>query len=129
MKILIVDDDPITLVMLKNLLSRYGPCDLAGNGQDAVIAHQLACRKLRNYDLICMDLMMPVMDGVEAIRSIRRFEYLTHATPCRILVISGKADIASISNAIEGGCNSYLVKPVHLTELRKELKTLGLVHS
>ena len=74
MKALIVEDDFTSRLFLQTFLSRYGECHVAVNGKEAVEAFRLATNNGSPYDLICMDIMMPEMDGQEAVRQMRALE-------------------------------------------------------
>ena len=63
MKTLIVEDDFTSRLLLQELLRRFGPCHVAVNGVEAVDAVTAALTANAPYDLICLDIMMPVMGG------------------------------------------------------------------
>jgi two-component system chemotaxis response regulator CheY len=128
MKSLVAEDEATSRTLLKKFLSRYGQCDVAADGKQAVEAAQLASQSRNSYDLICMDLRMPVMDGHEAIREIRKQEAaIRGASASKIIVTTAHTDTESITGALLGRCNAYLVKPVDIAKLLAELKVLGLV--
>ena len=70
MKTLIVEDDFTSRAVLQTFLSRYGECHIAVNGWEAVEAFRIALESGPRYDLICMDIMMPGMDGREAVQDM-----------------------------------------------------------
>jgi CheY-like chemotaxis protein len=74
MKTLIVEDDFTSRLFLQTVLSRYGECHIAVNGKEAVEAHRTAGEDGKRYDLICMDIMMPEIDGREAVKQVRALE-------------------------------------------------------
>ena len=74
MKILIVDDDFTCRNLLKEVLKSYGSIHMAVNGKEAVDAVSAAMASGEPYDLICLDVMMPEMDGQEALAAIRALE-------------------------------------------------------
>ena len=74
MKTLIVEDDFISRRILAQMLSPYGDCDIAIDGEEAFLAFQLALDADAPYDLVCMDIMMPHLDGQGALKLIRAFE-------------------------------------------------------
>ncbi|MCP5053853.1 MAG: response regulator transcription factor, partial [bacterium] len=74
MKILIVEDDFYSRRLLQRILAPYGECDIAVNGQEAVEAFKHSLGEEFSYDLICLDILMPVMDGQETLKKIREIE-------------------------------------------------------
>ena len=128
MKSLVAEDDATNRKLLHAFLSRYGTCDVALDGKQAVDAVSLARQNRQSYDLVCMDLRMPVMDGQEAIREIRKQEVAASvAKPAKIIVTTVHTDMVDITTALLGRCNAYLVKPIEIAKLKKELITLGLI--
>ena len=63
LKILIAEDDLISRKFLSKFLSQYGECDIVVDGLEAIDAYMLAMREKKPYDLICLDIMMPKLDG------------------------------------------------------------------
>ncbi|WP_203994149.1 ATP-binding protein, partial [Sphaerisporangium rufum] len=105
-KVLIVDDDIRMVIALTKLLGRVGmPVVYALNGQDGVETLE------RNPDvsLVLMDIMMPVMDGYDAIRTIRR---MPRYAELPIVVLSAKAIPGEREKVLESGADAYLQKPV-----------------
>jgi two-component system chemotaxis response regulator CheY len=128
MKSLIAEDDATSRKLLQVFLSRYGTCDIAVDGQEAVNAASRACHNGHNYDLVCMDLRMPVMDGQDAIRAIRKEEAASGIVKsAKIIVTTIHTDMADITTALLGRCNAYLVKPISTAKLKKELKDFCLI--
>ncbi len=74
LRVLLVEDDFTSRLLLQTFLSRYGDCHIAVNGHEAVEAFRDALARGQRYDMICMDIMMPEMDGGEAVRQIRAME-------------------------------------------------------
>jgi two-component system, chemotaxis family, chemotaxis protein CheY len=130
MKTLIVEDDFTSRLLLQELLKIYGPCHIAVNGKEAVEAARIALDSGEPYDLICMDIMMPEMDGQEALRRIRELEedrgiLSTYGT--KIFMITALGDIRNVSDAYGNMCDAYLTKPIQQAKLQKELRKLKLV--
>ena len=71
MKSLVAEDDATNRKLLQTFLSRYGVCGIAVDGKEAVNEVRAARQNRQSYDLVCMDLRMPLMDGQEAIRENR----------------------------------------------------------
>lgn len=110
-KILIVEDEKITSLSFCKSLNQFGyETAEAQNGKEAVEKVQT-----EPFDLIIMDLMMPVMDGFEAIRQIRETKSLTFIP---IIVISALESPEDIKKALELGADEYVTKPVDEVALR-----------
>lgn len=129
MKTLIAEDDASSRILLHGFLSRYGECDIAINGKQAVQVVRAAREDHKKYDLVCMDLRMPEMDGQEAMREIRKQEAIAgiYSKRVKIIVTTGLKDGANVTEALQGQCDAYLLKPVVLARLLETLKNLGLV--
>lgn len=76
MNTLIVEDVFACRKFLQTVLGQFGPCDVAVNGNEAMIAFQDSLNDNKPYDLVCLDIMMPSMNGHETLSEIRRIEAL-----------------------------------------------------
>jgi two-component system chemotaxis response regulator CheY len=127
-----VEDDFISRRILKGLITSCVECDcdIAIDGEEAITAFRLAHEGKTPYDLICMDIMMPGIDGQEAVRRIREMERELGVPPCletRIIMTSALDDPRSVVKAYyQGGATSYIVKPISNQKLMRELRTLRL---
>jgi two-component system chemotaxis response regulator CheY len=74
MKILIAEDDYASRKFLFKLLSQYGECDMTVDGIETVEAFAIAYDIGKPYDLLCLDIMMPKIDGLKALKTIRDYE-------------------------------------------------------
>jgi len=130
MRILIADDDPTSRLLLKEMLSPYGECDIAENGTQAEEAFMLAWHEGRRYDLICLDIMMPEVDGqlvLKGIRSMEESEGVLLGSGVKIIMISALSDKQNILTAFRELCDAYLVKPINKRKLIDYLKEFGLI--
>lgn len=131
MRILIVEDDFISRNVLQHILSEYGQCDIAVDGQEAVDAFKKSWGESRPYDLICMDIMMPGLDGHQALAQIRAFEQqlaLQSPAETKIIMTTSLNDKKNVADAFyKGGASSYFVKPIDREKLLEELRLLGLL--
>lgn len=129
MRILIVEDDLFERILLRKLLSHRGDCDMAVNGKEAVEAFRMAWGEDKPYDLICLDILMPEMDGFEALKLIRGYEEekgIFGQKRVKVIMITGRDDSKSVLTSFREGCEGYVVKPVEKESLEKQIKELGL---
>jgi two-component system chemotaxis response regulator CheY len=129
-RILLVEDDFASRLLLHTFLSDHGECHIAVNGREAVEALASGYERGQRYDLICMDIMMPEMDGREAVRQIRAFEGARGVAPHRgvkIVMTTAVNDIQEIMKCFGELCDAYLTKPIDLNQLLKLMTTYGLV--
>jgi len=130
MRILIVDDDYTSRRILQKMLSPYGEVFVAVDGDESVRAFASAWQEQEPFDLILMDIVMPRMEGNEAVKRIRSVENklgVGEEERSKILMISSQAERETVVQSLEVGADWYLVKPVDRTKLMEELVKLGLV--
>lgn len=128
-KILIAEDDEISTLYLKSILKSYNVlAHMADNGQ---IALEMFTKEFQNkmpYDLIFMDVMMPVLDGIEALLKIRDFEVENKVPPenkVRVVMTTATVDKKIILKAtMLGKITNYLAKPIDPQKLRDILDEL-----
>jgi two-component system, chemotaxis family, chemotaxis protein CheY len=129
LKTLIVEDDFTSRVLLQELLQGYGIVHVAVNGWEAVEAFSAALDKQDPYDLVCMDILLPEIDGQQAIKDIRAVEDRLAIAPSRrvkIMMTTALGDMKNVSSAYQNMCDAYLTKPIHKQKLISELNRLGL---
>jgi two-component system chemotaxis response regulator CheY len=130
MKTLIVEDDFTSRFLLQELLKNYGPSHIATNGKEAVEAVRVSLQDDERYDLICLDIMMPEMDGQEALRKIREEEEakgIPSSSGAKIVMTTALGDMKNLSAAYSGLCDAYLTKPIEKAKLIEELRILKLI--
>ncbi len=131
MRVLIVEDDLTSRTILQNFLSAYGTCDTAVDGNKAVDAFIMAWRESIPYDLICLDIMMPIADGFHALKAIRNIEKemdIPESAGVKVIMTTALGDPHTVFKAFyKGGATSYLVKPVTKQKLLTEVRSLGLL--
>jgi len=132
-KCLIVEDDFFSRRILKELLSSFGDCDIAVNGREAIDSFRLSHESQRPYDVIFMDIMMPVLDGLAALQGIRTLEKqmgVPHSLAVKVVITTAVSDPRTIINSFnDGEATSYLVKPITRQKLAKEMVALKLTAS
>ena len=130
MKILLAEDDFVTRKFMLNFLSKYGECDVAVDGLEAVEAFALAFEDGEPYDLVCLDIMMTVMDGYQALTEIRDVEKkmnIPEEKAVKVIMTTALNDERNVKMAFELGCSVYSGKPIDQEKFEKALIKLGLV--
>ncbi len=130
MRTLIVEDDFTSRLLLQTFLSRYGDCHVAVNGKEAVAAFSLAQNTGQLYDLICMDIMMPEMDGQAAIKEIRKLEEAggtLSTNGVKIIMTTALDDVKNVMQSFKSLCDAYLFKPIDTAKLLAHIKEFRLV--
>ncbi|HEY9765498.1 MAG TPA: response regulator [Chroococcales cyanobacterium] len=133
MRILIVEDDFTSRRLLQKILAPYGECEIAINGKEAVSAVELAWGEDAPYHLICLDIMMPEMDGQETLGRIRAIEKekgvnLGSEQSSKIVMTTSLADPENFFGAFRKGCETYVIKPIERKKLLDELQKLDLIN-
>ncbi len=129
-RVLLVEDDFDSRLLLQTFLSGYGECHVAVNGREAVAAFRSALEHGQRYDLICMDVMMPEMDGREAVRQVRALEEehgILSTGGAKIIMTTAVDDVKEVIRCFHELCDSYLTKPVDLVTLLGQMKLYQLV--
>lgn len=127
-RFLIVDDDITCRELLSILLSPYAQCDMAYNGREAVGAYRMALDSGNPYDLICLDIMMPEMDGHSTLRAIREIEKERHilgSDGVPVLMLTASEDPKDCIKAFTEGCECYVPKPIQEKSLMVEVHRLA----
>jgi two-component system sensor histidine kinase/response regulator len=120
--VLLVEDNHVNQKVASRFLERLGcSVELAGNGAEAVAACQA-----RYFDIVLMDLQMPVMDGMEATQKIRELET---ARRVPIIALTANAMNGDRERCEAGGMDGYLTKPIEIDRLRDMLTKFGLAAS
>jgi len=128
-RMLLVEDDFASRLLLQTFLSRYGECHVAVNGKEAVEACRSALEQGLKYDLICMDIMMPEMDGREAVRQVRALEEshgIFSSSGAKIVMTTAVEEIKEVIHCFQELCDAYLMKPIDLAQLLSLMKSYQL---
>ena len=131
MRFLVVDDDFLTRSLIQRLLHPFGSTDLATDGEEAVEAFRRALKQGTPYDLITLDILMPHIDGQQALREIREIEKemnISEEKAVRVVMVSGLDDTKEVHDAFFlGSATGYVVKPIQNKTLFDEIHALGLI--
>lgn len=134
MRCLIADDSLLHRSLLREMMSSVADCETVCDGDEAVRSVKLLWSERRRYDLICLDIDMPKMNGHEALLSIREFESgleRTGAIPIGawtpIIMVTAHRDPETVFSTFRAGCEGYVPKPVSRRRLFGELKRLKVL--
>jgi two-component system, chemotaxis family, chemotaxis protein CheY len=117
-RILIVDDAAFMRMMIRDILTKNG-YEVVGEAQDGVQA--IEKYKELNPDLITMDITMPEMDGITALKEIRKID-----TNAKVIMCSAMGQQAMVIDAIQAGAKDFIVKPFQADRVIEAIKkTLG----
>lgn len=127
-RILVVDDDFTSRKVLSRHLESYGMIDAAVCGTEAIEGVQKALEAGEPYNLICLDILMPGLDGQVVLQAIRDLETRNGIAPgkgAKIVMTTCLDDAKNIMQAFRNQCEAYLVKPITKEALAKEIEALG----
>jgi two-component system, chemotaxis family, chemotaxis protein CheY len=129
-RFLIVDDDRLCRELLKDMLSPHGHCDFAYNGQQAVQSVERAIAEGRPYNLMCLDILMPGLNGHEVLAAIRKIEAdhgILGNDGMKVVMTTALRDSKECLRAFTAGCEAYVTKPVTQPALLARLNDLGVL--
>lgn len=132
MRILIAEDDFASRKFMMRFLSQYGECDVTVDGGEAIEAFTMALESGEGYDLVCIDIMMPVIDGFQALKQIREIEKeyrIPEEKAAKIIMTTALSEGKNVTKAFELGCTAYAGKPIDVDKFKNELRKLDLIGS
>lgn len=130
MKTLIVEDDPTSRLLLQTILRGYGECELAADGKEALAALLKAEESKTPFQLVCLDIMMPDIDGKEVLDTLRGMEQASGRPPAtwsKVVMTTARDDVSTVSTSFYNLCDRYLVKPIDKAKLLSCLVELKLL--
>ena len=127
MRILIAEDDRLSRVFLKKFFSSYGTCDVAVDGMEALDAFMEAVKQKEPYDLLCLDIMMPRVDGLKVLKAIRVLEKQHNLKHTCIMMMTALADVEYVDQALELGCDAYAAKPIDTEKVESVMRNFKLI--
>ena len=130
MKILIAEDDFASRKFMLRFLQKYGECDITVDGMEAVDAFLIALEAGEGYDLVCLDIMMPALDGYQALKAIRDIEkekQIPEEKRTKIIMTTALNEGRNVSKAFELGCVAYAGKPIDQEKFENVLRKINLI--
>ena len=130
MRFLIVDDDCETRLLLRKTLEPYGSVSIAADGEECILAFTTALRQKKPFYLITMDILMPNLDGQDALREIREIEADYDIPPEKrtpVIMISGLENSKEVQDTYSlGSTVGYIEKPINTKTLLDVIAKLGV---
>lgn len=130
MRILIAEDDFASRKFMQKYLNSFGDCDITIDGEEAVEAFKMALEDEEPYDLLCLDIMMPAMDGYQVLKVIREIEKKNNipaAQQIKIIMTTALNAERNIKAAFDMGCTVYCAKPIDLDKFEEVLRKIGII--
>ena len=116
-------------MILEKLLEPYGECRIAKNGAEAIDAFHQAFAEKRPFDLVCLDMGLPDLDGLDVLAKLRAIEAVRGVQKDKkvpVVAITAASDTETVRSVVEMG-NGYIVKPVSREKVVENLVRLGLI--
>lgn len=130
LNILVAEDNLHARLLMQEILSPLGNVFSVVNGEEAVVAFLDSLRRGDPYDLICLDIMMPIKDGQTVLKEIRETEKDRGILPGKgvtIVMTTALTDPKNVMKTYDEMCNAYIFKPINIAEFMKQLQNLGLI--
>lgn len=130
MKVLIAEDDFTSRKIISRILSKYGECDITVDGREAITAFNMSLESGEPYDLVCLDILMPELDGYEVLKTIRAMEQekkIPQEKQVKVIMTTALNERKNVAKAFELGCEAYAGKPIAPEKFENELRKLGLI--
>ncbi len=131
MRILIMEDDFTSATVLQKIMSEYGEVVIASDGREAVDIYLDNANKKQRFQLICLDIMVPEIDGQEVLKIIRNHENENGLSNlklrAKVVMITALNDIDNLMSSFREQCEGYIIKPFSREKINKTLSQLGLI--
>ncbi len=130
MRVLVAEDDFASRKSIMKYLSQFGECDVTVDGMEATFAYTMALDEENYYDLVCLDVMMPVLDGYQALKAIRNMEderKIPEDKRTKIIMMTALNEEKNVTMAFELGCSAYCAKPIDFKKFEELLRKLDLI--
>lgn len=130
MRILIAEDDLASRKFLERFLNKYGECTVVVDGLEAVDTYMEAIRENKAFKLICLDIMMPKLDGIKALKVIRDLEkqnQVDERDRVKIIMTTALSDSEYVKKSFEYGSEAYASKPIDMDKFIEVMERLELI--
>lgn len=128
MKLLVVEDDEVSRKIMMKTLCEFGDCVVSVSGKEALVEFNHAYDVGGPFDLICLDINLPDMSGIDVLKMIRAIEKekgISRVKGVRVVMITASSDPNCVIGSVQAGCDNYIVKPFNRALVNEKLKNLG----
>jgi len=127
MRCLIADDVSILRRIIENILNPFFEVILVNNGQEALKKFEESLKKKQPFDVVFLDIMMPKLNGIQTLEKMRQIELIYEVQKkAKIIMVTILSDQDSVEEALEKGCDGYILKPYSPYNVLKALKRYGI---
>lgn len=127
MRVLIVEDEPVSRKKLKRMVATFAECETAETGAGALASFDDSWNMALPFDLVCLDIQLPDMTGIEVLEKIRsKEEELAVDSDARlkVIMVTAHSDNSMVAKSIQAGCDDYIIKPITRDLLIEKIERL-----
>jgi len=109
-------------------MANYGECDITVDGMEGLDAYLMALDEYEPYELVCLDIMMPKVDGIKVLKTIREIEKqraIEGEKKVKIIMTTALNDVNVVNNSFDSGCEVYANKPIDIKKLENVMEKLN----
>lgn len=130
MRILIAEDDFVSRKFIFKFMSQFGDCDVTVDGMEAIEVFLMSLEEGQYYDLVCLDIMMPEVDGLKALKTMRKLEEernIPESNRAKVIMTTALNSTEEVFDSFGSGSEAYAVKPIDTEKLTDVMRKLGLL--
>ena len=130
MRILIVEDEATSQEILSAYLAPYGTVELVEDGAAGIAAIGKAYDEKKPFNLVCLDILMPKVDGhgvLDALRAREKGEGVLLGEGSKVVMVTSRSDSKNVLGSFSEQCDGYVVKPIERAKFLKELVRIGAI--
>lgn len=130
MRILIAEDDFVSRKFIFKFMSQFGDCDVTVDGMEAIEVFLMSLEEGQYYDLVCLDIMMPEVDGLKALKTMRKLEEernIPETSRAKVIMTTALNSTEEVFDSFGSGSEAYAVKPIDTEKLTDVMRKLGLL--
>jgi len=130
MKLLIVDDEPVSRILMTKYYCEFGDCVVSISGKEALIEFKYAYDIGAPFDLISLDINLSDMSGIDVLKTIRNIENdkgIKKDKMAKVIMVTSHSDQDFVIGSVQAGCDNYIVKPFDRACLNEKLKSMGFM--